>query len=101
MRLTEEQLLDALARMPFADTLKLAVTLGEAYSTVHRVLTGLLPDGIAARVNHGTVHLPMSGRWFLTSAGIDRLQRLATYSQQILDAHPDRSVSMTRHLSRT
>ena len=70
MRLTEEQLLDALALMPFADTLELAVILGEAYSTVHRGLTGLLADGIAARVNHGTVHLPTSGRWFLTSEGI-------------------------------
>ena len=50
--------------------MELAVILGEAYSTVHRVLTGLLADGIAARVNHGTVHLPSSGRWFLTSEGI-------------------------------
>ncbi|GEM_PF-6747633 len=57
MRLTKQQLLAALARMPFADTLELAVILGEAYATVHRALTGLLADGIAARVNHGTVHL--------------------------------------------
>ena len=71
MRLTEEELLDALARMPFVDTLELAVILGEAYATVHRALSGLLADGVAARVNHGTVHLPTSGRWFLTSEGID------------------------------
>ncbi len=70
MRLTERQLLDALARMPFADTLELAVILGEAYATVHRALSGLLIDGIAGRVNHRTVHLPTSGRWFLTSEGI-------------------------------
>ena len=70
MRLTERQLLDALARMPFADTLALAVILGEAYATVHRALSGLLADGIAGRVNHGTVHLPTSGRWFLTTDGI-------------------------------
>ena len=70
MRLTEEQLLDALARMPFVDTLELAVILGEAYATVHRALSGLLADGIAARANHGTVHLPTSGRWFLTAAGV-------------------------------
>ena len=69
MRLTERQLLDALASMPFVDTLELAVILGEAYATVHRALTGLLADGIAARVNHGTVHLPTSGRWFLTAKG--------------------------------
>ncbi len=71
MRLTREELIDALSRMPFVDTLELAVILGEAYATVHRVLSGLLADGIAARVNHGTVHLPTSGRWFLTSEGID------------------------------
>ena len=70
MRLTEEQLLDALARMPFVDTLELAVILGEAYATAHRVLTGLLADGIVGRANHGTVHLPTSGRWFLTAEGI-------------------------------
>lgn len=69
MRLTERQIYDALARMPFVDTLELAVTLGEAYSTVHRVLTGLLADGFAELVNHRTVHLPTSGRWFLTSEG--------------------------------
>ena len=70
MRLTEQQLLAALARMSFADTLELAVIPGEAYATVHRGLSGLLADGIAARVNHGTVHLPTSGRWFLTADGI-------------------------------
>ena len=57
--------------MPFADTLELAVILGEAYATVHRVLTGLLADGIVARVNHGTIHLPTSGRWFLTADGVE------------------------------
>ena len=62
MRLTERQMLDALARMPFVDTLELAVVLREAYATVHRALTGLLADGIAGRVNHGTVHLPSSAR---------------------------------------
>ena len=57
MRLAERQLFDALARMPFVDALELAVILGEAYATVHRALSGLLADGIAGRVNHGTVHL--------------------------------------------
>ena len=67
----EMQMLRALASMSFVDTLELAVILGEAYATVHRALSGLLADGIAARVNHGTVHLPTSGRWFLTAEGID------------------------------
>ena len=44
MRLTEQQLLAALARMPFADTLELAVILGEAYATVPRTPTSLLAD---------------------------------------------------------
>ena len=70
MRLTEQQLLDVLARMPFVDTLELAVILGEAYATVHRALTGLLADSVAGRVNHGTAHLPSSGRWVLTAEGI-------------------------------
>ncbi len=72
MRLTERQLIDALARMPFINTLELAVILGEAYATVHRALSGLLADGTAGRVNHGTVHLPTSGRWFLTARGIGK-----------------------------
>ncbi|MDE2886068.1 MAG: helix-turn-helix domain-containing protein [Chloroflexota bacterium] len=67
----EMQVLRALASMPFADTLELAVILGEAYATMHRVLISLLADGVAGRVNHGTVHLPTSGRWFLTAAGVD------------------------------
>ncbi len=70
MRLTEEQLLNALARMPFADTLELAVILGEAYATVHRAPTGLLAGGVAGRVNHGTVYLPTSPRWFLTAEAL-------------------------------
>ena len=56
--------------MPFADTLDLAVILGEAYATVHHALSDLLADGIAARVSHGTVHLPTSGRWFLTADAV-------------------------------
>ena len=66
----EIQVLHALASMPFVDALELAVILGGAYATVHHALSGLLTDGIAARVNHGTVHLPTSGRWFLTADGI-------------------------------
>ena len=37
---------------------------------MHRALSGLLADGTAARINHGTAHLPTSGRWFLTAEGI-------------------------------
>ncbi len=90
MRLTEEELLDALARMPFADTLELAVILGEAYATVHRALTGLLAAGIAARVNHGTVHLPTSGRWFLTAEGIEEATDVLGYAtpSEFVRAYP-------------
>ncbi len=90
MRLMERQIYDALARMPFADTLELAVILGEAYSTVHRALTGLLTDGIAGRVNHGTVHLPTSGRWFLTSEGIEEATDVLGYAtpSEFVRAYP-------------
>ena len=48
----------------------MARILGEAHATVHRALTGLLADGIAGRVSHGTAHLPSSQRYYLTASGI-------------------------------
>ena len=76
--------------MPFADTLELAVILGEAYATVHRALSGLLADGIAARVNHGTVHLPTSGRWFLTAEGIGEVSDALGFAapSELVRAYP-------------
>ncbi len=56
--------------MPFIDSVELALILGEPHSTVHRVLTDLLADGIAGRASHGTVHLPSSRRYYLTASGI-------------------------------
>ena len=44
---------------------------GEAHATVHRALTGLLDDGIVGRVSHATAHLPSSGRYYLTTYGIN------------------------------
>ena len=70
MTLSDRHLLDSLSRMPFVDSTELAGILGEAHATVHRVLTGLLKDGIAGRVSHGTAHLPSSGRYYLTAQGI-------------------------------
>ena len=70
MILSDRQLLEALSRMPFIDSVELALILGEPRSTVHRVLTGLLADGIAGRVSHGTAHLPSSRRHYLTTSGI-------------------------------
>ena len=70
MALSDRQLLDALSRMPFIDTAELALILGEPHATVHRALTGLLADGIAGRVSHGTAHLPSSQRYYLTASGI-------------------------------
>ncbi len=60
MPLYDRQLLHFLSRMPFIDSAELAGILGEPHSTVHRGLTGLLDDGIAGRVSHGTAHLPSS-----------------------------------------
>ena len=70
MALTDRQLLDALSRMPFIDSAELAAILGEAHSTVHRVLTGLLAEGVVGRVSHGAAHLPSSQRYHLTANGV-------------------------------
>ena len=56
--------------MPFIDSAELAGIVGEAHSTVHRALADLLADGIAGRVNHGTVHLLSSHRYYLTANGV-------------------------------
>ena len=70
MPLSDRQLLHFLSRMPFIDSAELAGILGEAHSTVHRALTGLLADDTVGRVSHGTAHLPSSQRYFLTANGI-------------------------------
>ena len=70
MTLSQRQMLHFLSRMPFIDSVELALILGEAHATVHRALTGLLADGIVGRVSHGTAHLPSSQRYFLTANGI-------------------------------
>ena len=70
MPLSNRQLLDALSQMPFVESTELALILGQPHATVHRHLTGLLADGIAERVQHGTAHLPSSGRYVLTAKGI-------------------------------
>ena len=70
MALTERQLLYFLSRMPFVDSTELALILDEPHATVHRVLTGLLADGIVGRVSHGTTHLPSSQRYYLAASGI-------------------------------
>ena len=72
MPLSERQLLDSLSRTPFVDSAELAGVLGEAHATVHRALTGLLAEGIAGRVSHGTAHLPSSQRYYLTAKGIGK-----------------------------
>ena len=71
MAFTDRQLLDSLSRMPFIDSTELAGILSEAHATVHHALTGLLADGNAGRVSHGTAHLPSSQRYYLTAKGID------------------------------
>ena len=56
--------------MPFVDSAELALILGEPHASVHRALAGLLADGIAGRVSHGTADLPSSRRYYLTANGI-------------------------------
>ena len=70
MSVSDQELLHHLSRMPFVDTAELAMITGESHATVHRGLTGLLDDGLALRVSHGTAHLPSSRRYYLTRKGI-------------------------------
>ena len=70
MAISERQLLDALGRTPFVDSTELALILGEPHATVHRTLADLLDEGIVGRVSHGTVHLPSSQRYHLTTSGV-------------------------------
>ena len=70
MSVSGQQLLHHLSRMPFVDTAELAMITGEAHATVHRGLTGLLSDGIVGRVSHGTAHLALSKRYYLTRKGV-------------------------------
>ena len=70
MALSDQQLLDSLSRMPFVESTELALSLGEPHATVHRRLSELLADGVVGRFTHGTVHLPSSGRYCLTTQGI-------------------------------
>ena len=70
MALTERQLLDALSRMPFIESVESPLIVGEPHSTVHRYLTDLLADGIASRVSHGTTHLSSSQKYHLTAQAI-------------------------------
>ena len=79
MALSDRQLFDALSHMPFVESTELALILGEPHATVHRALTGLLADGIAERVNHGTVHVPSSRRYYLTDNGIRETAELLDF----------------------
>ena len=70
MAIPDRQLLHTLSRTPFVDSTELGLVLGEPHTTVHRSLAGLLVEGIAGRVSHGTAHLPSSQRYHLTAQGI-------------------------------
>ena len=70
MSVSDQELVQNLSRLPFADTAELAMITGEAHVAIHRALTGLLAEGIAGRVSHGTAHLPSSRRYYLTALGI-------------------------------
>ena len=70
MVFNDRQLLDALSRTPFVDSMELAHILGEPHATVHRNLADMLAEGTVGRVNRGTAHLPSSQRYHLTAQGI-------------------------------
>ena len=70
MPFSDQQLLDALSRMPFIDSVELAIILCESHSTAHRHLADLLGGGVVGRVSHDIAHLPSSQRYYLTANGI-------------------------------
>ena len=72
-------MLHQLSRTPFVDSTELAGILGEPHATVHRALTGLLAEGIAGRVSHGTAHLPSSRRYYLTAQGVRKAARVLRF----------------------
>ena len=90
MALSDRQMLDSLSRTPFVDSAELVGILGEAHATVHRVLTGLLKDGIARRVSHGTAQLPSSQRYHLTAQGIREAAGILGFAtpSDFVRAHP-------------
>ena len=79
MALSHRQLLHFLSRMPFVDSVELALILGEPHATVHRAVTGLLADALVGRVSHGTTHLPPSQRYYLTSHGIRKTAEMLDF----------------------
>ncbi len=80
MAISERQLLDALSRTPFVDSMELAHILGEPHATVHRNLADLLTEGIAGRVSHGTAHLPSSQRYHLTTSGVGEATEVLSFA---------------------
>ncbi len=92
MALSELQMLDALSRTPFVDSTELALILGEPHTTVHRVLAGLLAEGIVGRVSHSTAHPPSSQRYHLTASGVKKAGDFLGFDTfQATTPPPDRS----------
>ena len=90
MALSAQQLVDALSRTPFVDSMELALILGEPHATVHRTLADLLAEGIIGRVSHGTAHLPSSQRYHLTAQGVRETADFLNYdtSSDFVRAYP-------------
>ena len=90
MAFSRERILDALARLPFIDAGELALILGEPLATAHRALSGLLQDGLAQRVSHGTAHLPSGHRYHLTRNGIAEAADVLDYDapSDLVRAYP-------------
>ena len=79
MAISAQQLLDALARLPYVEPTELALILGEPHATVHRKLSELLAEGVVGKVTRGTVHQPSSGRYCLTASGIRETSEFLGY----------------------
>ena len=84
MTLSDRQLFHHIIRMPLVDARELALVLGESLAMVHRAQSGLLADGIAGPVSHGTSHP------FVTSRQDDRCDgnRPAPYLAETSQGRP-------------
>ncbi len=69
----EDELLRALARMPFFDRLEMVAVSGWSRGAVYEAVERLESGGFAASVPHATDLVPPTRRFHLTAAGLSRL----------------------------
>ena len=69
------ELLEQLAKTPFADRIELAALSGRSVATVFRGLAALSEAGLVEDLGHATELMPSTRRFCLTARGVERLAR--------------------------